>query len=66
MFFIEQNKRSNLQVVDQQLVQGGVGVQVDQEALVVAHLDPRRLQGDAHALQLLLALLWGGGQARAA
>ena len=33
-----------LQVVDQQLVEGRVGVQVDQETLIVHHSDARRLQ----------------------
>lgn len=46
-----------LQVVDQQLVEGGVGVEVDQETLVVHHSDSRRLQGNAQTLQLPLTLL---------
>lgn len=49
---------SYLQVVDEQLIEGGVGVKVDQEALVIHHSDPGGLQGDAQALQLLLTLLW--------
>lgn len=50
-------RASYLQVVDEQLIEGGVGVEVDQEALVVHHADPGGLQGDAQALQLLLTLL---------
>ena len=46
-----------LQVIDQQLIEGGVSVQVDQETLVVDHPDARRLQRDAQTLQLLLTLL---------
>lgn len=50
---------SYLQVVDEQLIEGGVGVKVDQETLVVHHSDPGGLQGDAQALQLPLTLLQG-------
>lgn len=42
-FKAKQRKRrggKNLQVVDQQLVQGRIGVQVDKEALVILHFDP--------------------------
>lgn len=46
-----------LQVVDQKLVEGGVGVQVDQETLVVHHSDAGGLQGDTQTLQLPLPLL---------
>lgn len=48
---------SYLQVVDQQLVEGGVGVKVDQETLVVHHSDSGGLQGDTQTLQLPLTLL---------
>lgn len=46
-----------LQVVDQQLVEGGVGVKVDQETLVVHHSDSGGLQGNTQTLQLPLTLL---------
>lgn len=46
-----------LQVVDEQLVEGRVSVEVDQEALVVYYSNARRLQRNAKTLQLLLTRL---------
>lgn len=46
-----------LQVVNQKFIKSRIGVQVDQEALVLSDLDPWWLQRDSHALQLLLTLL---------
>lgn len=46
-----------LEVVDQQLVEGGVSVEVDQETLVFHHSDAGRLKGDTQTFQLLLTLL---------
>lgn len=46
-----------LQVVDQQLIQGRVSVQIDEETFVFTHFDPRSFQRNTHALQLLLTLL---------
>lgn len=46
-----------LQVVDEQLVEGRVSVEVDQEALVIYNSDARGLQRNAQTLQLLLTCL---------
>lgn len=46
-----------LQVVDEQLVEGRVGVQINQEALVVYHSDSGRLEGNSETFQLPLTFL---------
>lgn len=48
----------HLQVVDEQLIEGRVSVEVDQEALVVYYSDARGLQRNAQTLQLLLTRLY--------
>jgi len=45
------------EVVDQQLVEGGVSIKVDQKTLVFHNSDARWLKRDTQAFQLLLTLL---------
>ena len=51
-------KITHLEIVDEQLIEGGVSIEVDQVELALPHLDARHLDRDAHLLQCSMTLLF--------